>query len=266
MEWCDEGLVIGVRTYGETSVILDLLTPERGRHLGMVLGGRSRRLRPLLQPGNSLMATWRARIDEHLGTFTVETLRMRAGQIMESAAALHALNHLCAMVRLLPERDPHPDLYRTFEDMLDRLDDRAGMPPMMVRFELLMLTELGFGLDLERCGATGTREDLAFVSPRTGRAVCRLAGTPYRDRILALPAFLMAGESDPRPESARQPVSQEDLRQGFLLTEHFLKRDVFAPRGLEMPIDRQAYLTDVLAVDWVETEEHCGRKPVRLTP
>ena len=240
MEWCDEGLVVGVRTHGETSVILDLFTPQRGRHLGMVLGGRSRRLRPLLQPGNGLLATWRARIDEHMGTYTVEALRMRAGQIMESASALHALNHLCALIRLLPERDPHPGLHERFEHMLDRLDDRQGLPPMLVRFELLLLSDLGFGLDLECCGATGVREDLAYVSPRTGRAVSRAAGAPYRDRILVLPGFLSADSEE------RSEVPADDILDGFRLTEHFLKRDVFGPRGLSIPPDRQSYLEGVL--------------------
>ena len=237
MEWRDEGLVIGVRKHGETSVILELMTSERGRHLGVVPGGRSRRLRPLLQPGNEVLATWRARLDEHIGTFAVEALRMRAGQIMDSAMALHALNHLCALARLLPERDPHPELHTDLVDMLGVLDDRQRLPDRIVRFELRLLADLGFGLDLGRCALTGSRTDLAFVSPRTGRAVSRMVGEPYRDKILALPAFLAA-----EPEKVGAEVPREDLLAGFMLTEYFLRRDIFTPRGLGLPASRQAYL------------------------
>ncbi len=243
MEWRDEGLVIGVRKYGETSAILEILTPERGRHIGVVLGGRSRRMRSLLQPGNGVIATWRARLDEHIGTFAVEPLRMRAGRIMESALALHALNHLCALVRLLPERDPHPDLHRRFGAMLDLLDDRQALPRLMVRFELALLTDLGFGLDLESCAATGTRTDLAFVSPRTGRAIGRAAGEPYRNRVLILPGFLHL------EQNSGQDISPEDLRAGFRLTQHFLERDIFAPRGLTLPDARQAYLAALFSAE-----------------
>ena len=227
-----------MRKHGETSVILELFTSGRGRHLGIVLGGRSRRMRPLLQPGNGVLATWRARLDEHLGSFAIEPLRMRAGHIMESALALHALNHLCALARLLPERDPHPDLHLRFAEMLDTLHDRQTLPRRMVQFELSLLSDLGFGLDLEACAATGTRTDLAFVSPRTGRAIGRSAGEPYRDRILVLPEFLLA---KPGP-SEDLAVSHQDVQAGFRLTEHFLRRDVFAPRGLVLPESRQAYL------------------------
>lgn len=245
MEWRDEGLVVGVRKYGESSVILEILTPERGRHLGVVMGGRSRRLRPVLQLGNGILAKWRARLDEHLGTFTVEPLHMRAGRIMESALALHALNHLCGLVRLLPERDPHPDLHRQFETMLDLLDDRRALPRLLIEFELSLLADLGFGLDLETCAVTGSRADLAYVSPRTGRAVARAAGEPYRDRVLALPRFL---RSDPDEESLSD-VTGDDLQAGFRLTQHFMERDVFAPRGLALPDARRAYLAALFSAD-----------------
>ncbi len=245
MEWQDEGVVIGLRKHGETSVILEIMTAARGRHVGMVLGGRSRRLRALLQPGNGILATWRARLDEHIGTFAVEPLQMRAGRIMESALALHALNHLCALVRLLPERDPHPDLHARFGRMLDVLDDRQTLPRLMVEFELSLLADLGFGLDLTSCAATGATTGLAYVSPRTGRAVTRDAGEPYRNRILALPAFLLE-EGDEPPSGT---VEADDLRAGFQLTRHFLERDIFLPRGLAMPESRQAYLAALFPVE-----------------
>ncbi len=240
MEWRDEGVVIGIRRHGETSAILELFTPERGRHLGMVLGGRSRRLRPVLQPGNSVLANWRARLDDHMGHYTVEALRLRAAGIIDDALALYALNHLCVLVRLLPERDPHPALHGDLAVLLDRLHERETLPAMIVRFELRLLADLGFGLDLGRCAATGRRDDLAYVSPRTGRAVSRAAGDPYRDRILALPAFLTeAGDT--------AAAEIHEIQAGFRLTEYFLKRDVFAPRGLTLPDARRAYLAALFA-------------------
>lgn len=244
MDWRDEGVVIGVRRHGETSVILELLTLDRGRHLGMVLGGRSRRLRPLLQPGNTVLASWRARLDEHMGTFSVEASRMRAADLMGRARALHALNYLCILARLLPERDPHPGLYARFVHLLDGLSIGAPVSAPLVRFELQALAELGFGLDLSCCAATGRRDDLIFVSPRSGRAVSREAGAPYRDRLLALPTFLVG--DDEGDDERHDPVGNADLAAGFRLTEFFLTRDVFGARGLPLPEPRGAYLASAL--------------------
>ena len=240
MEWRDEGLVVGVRKHGETSAILDLFTAERGRHAGLVQGGRSRRLRPLLQPGNSLVATWRARTEDQLGTFVVEPLRLRAGEMMGSATTLHALNHLCALLRLIPEREAHAGLHGAVELMLERIDEPRVFAVALVQFELQVLADLGFGLDLARCGATGRTDDLAFVSPRTGRAITREAGEPYRHRILPLPSILQA------PGKSEGGVPPAEIRAAFRVTEHFLLRDLFGPRGLAVPRDRQAYLSAIL--------------------
>ena len=233
MQWTDEGIVIGVRRHGETSVILDLLTRTHGRHLGFVQGGRSRRLRPCLQPGNSVHAVWQARVEEQLGSFAVEPATLRAARVMASELALHAVNHLCALARLLPEREPHDGLFAEIEAILADVDDRRRTPAAIVRFELSLLTELGFGLDLERCAATGTRDDLAYVSPKSGRAVSRPAGEPYRDRLLALPLFLR--------DSAQAPTAA-DVNAGFRLAAFFLLRDVFEPRQQPLPIARAAYI------------------------
>ncbi len=240
MQWEDRGVVLGGRVYGETSVIVELLTARHGRHLGLVRGGRSRRLRPVLQAGNSVAATWRARIDDHLGTYAVEGLTLRAAQVIGDAVALHALNHLCGLARLLPERDPHPVLHGMLDLMMDTIGTRQVLALQMVQFELSLLAELGFGLDLGSCAATQSREDLRYVSPRTGRAVSSTAGAPYRDRMLVLPAFL-------RPDASDARVTEEDLAAAFRLTEHFMLRDIFAPRNLPPPAARRAYLALMLA-------------------
>ena len=233
MEWSDEGLIIGVRKHGESSVIVEAMTRAHGRHLGIVKGGRSARLRPLLQPGNSVDLVWRARIEEHLGVYSIEARTQRAARIMDSVAALHGLHVVAALLRLLPERDPHPALHETAELIADHCDDVEIAPALIVRMELAVLSELGFRLDLAACAATGAREDLVYVSPKSARAVSRVAGAPWRDRLLPLPAFLRASDS---------PLSLQDIRDGFRLTGFFLERDIFGPRGLVMPQSRAAYL------------------------
>ncbi len=235
MEWQDRGVVLGGRAYGESSVIAELLTAHHGRHLGVVRGGRSRRLRPVLQPGNTVAATWRARLDDHLGSFTIEPLALRAGWFIDRAESLQAVNHLCGLGRLLPEREPHAVLHNMLDAMMEGIEERLLLPLQVIQFELTLLAELGFGLDLTRCAATDSCEGLVYVSPKSGRAVSDTAGAPYRNRLLQLPAFL-------RPGSAADPVSWDDLAAGFRLTEHFLNRDVFTPRNLSMPAARRSYI------------------------
>ncbi len=238
MEWRDDGIVVGVRRHGETSVILDLLTRHHGRHLGLVHGGRSRRLRPCLQAGNAVDALWRSRIEEQLGTFSIEARTLRAARMMESGLALNALNHLCTLARLLPEREPHQPLHDRLSGILDAIDDRFDTPAAIVRFELELLSDLGFGLDLGSCAATGSREDLVFVSPKSGRAVCREAGEPYRAQMLPLPAFLLGQDG---------ATSADDIAAGFRLAEHFLLRDIFLPRGLALTAARSSYVKALTA-------------------
>jgi DNA repair protein RecO (recombination protein O) len=239
MEWTDNGIVLGVRRHGETSAIVELLTADHGRHLGLVRGGSSSRLRPLLQPGNTLRAVWRARLDEHLGTYTVEGLQLRAAALLASAHAVYGVTHLAALVRLLPERDPHGMIYELMEQALDRLSDPSEAAIDLVRFELAMLGELGFGLDLSACAASGSREDLIYVSPKSGTAVSRAAGEPWRDRLMKLPSFLLAsGASD-------EPFSAEDVRVGFALTGLFLLRHVLEPRGLQHSEARAGFIAAV---------------------
>jgi len=155
MEWSDEAIILSVRTHGETAAIVDLFTRSHGRHAGLVHGGRSRKARPVLQMGNHVDATWKARLSEHLGHMSVELRRGYAASAMEDAAALAGLTSLCALARLLPERDPHPALYEVTLFVLGFLDDPTVWPALMVRWELALLQELGFGLDLSACAATG---------------------------------------------------------------------------------------------------------------
>ena len=235
MQWTDDGLVLGLRRHGETSVILELMTAEHGRHLGLVHGGRSRRMQPMLQPGNTLRAIWRARLDESLGSYSVEPGQLVAARLMGSALALYGIGHVGALLRLLPERDPHAGLYDAAQVLVAHLDDPAIAPALMVRFEMALLVELGFGLDLSACAATGRKDGLAYVSPKTGRAVSAEAGAPYRDRLLALPAFV----HDRRRVSA---PDAEAIRQGFALTGFFLTQHIWAPRAIMPPEERARFV------------------------
>ncbi len=191
MEWTDEGIVLGVRRHGESSAIVELLTRSHGRHLGLVRGGAGSRMRPLLQPGNSVRAVWRARLDEHLGYYAVEGIRLRAATVLASSHAVYG-----------GEAAAH-----------------------LIKFELAMLAELGFGLDLETCAATGGTTELIYVSPKSGGAVSRQAGEAWRDRLLRLPPFLRQGEG------GANGWSDQDLQDGFRLTGLFLLRHVLEPRG-----------------------------------
>ncbi len=221
---------MGIRNHGESSAILELMTPGHGRHFGLVKGGRSRRMQPVLQPGNLVHASWKARLENHLGLFTVELDRARAARLMETAVGLHGLQVVTGLLRYLPERDPHPGLYAAAGIVLDHLAGPQEAGRLLVRFELALLDELGFGIDLTRCAATGTSMDLAFVSPKSARAVSRAAGAPYADRLLPLPAFLVRAGDDPSPE---------DLRQALAITGYFLERHVAGARGEPLPDSRR---------------------------
>ncbi|MDD9910922.1 MAG: DNA repair protein RecO [Ahrensia sp.] len=237
MEWTDEAIVIGVRKHGESSVIAELMTLERGRHMGLVQGGRSRALRPVLQPGNSVRATWRARLDEHLGQYRLEAERLRAGDLMQAAHGIYVVQIVSALLRLLPERDAHPALYKMLCAVLDHLEEPRIAAELVVRFELAILEELGFGLDLTRCAATGDGHDLIYVSPKSGRAVSRSAGAPYQDRMLPLPSFLLA-----RSYGDVEMAASQEIADGFALTGLFLHRHVYGPRGISAPSERESLL------------------------
>jgi DNA repair protein RecO (recombination protein O) len=236
MEWRDEGLIIGARKHGEASTIVEAMTRSHGRHLGLVRGGRSARLRATLQPGNTIGLVWRARLDEHLGSFAVEPLALRAGRLMESPLALAGINYLAALVRVLPERDPHESVYEAASLIAEALDEAMLAPALIARFEAQILAECGFQLDLSRCAATGATDRLVYVSPKSGRAVSAEAGAPWQDRLLPLPPFLRADAPlDARPGA-------HEIADAFRLTGFFLARDLFALRGEPLPDSRAAFL------------------------
>ena len=241
MEWSDDGIVLNLRAHGETSGILEALTRDHGRHLGLVRGGSSSNGRAMLQPGNRVKLTWRARLSDHLGIFTVELAHARAADIFEQRAALCGLNALAAVAAaVLPEREPHEAAYEGADALLDAIaaHDFTDWAPLFVRWEIGLLNELGFGLDLARCAATGTADDLVYVSPRTGRAVSRDAGAPYRDRLLRLPPFLLGRQAGDAMSS--------DLLAGLQLTAHFLEQWVLMPHNKPIP-EARTRLTDLAA-------------------
>ena len=241
MEWQDQGIVLSARRHGESAVILDLLTSGHGRHAGLVRGGRSRRQRSALQPGNSVDATWRARLEEHLGTYTVELAEPRAALIMNDPMALAGLSSLCALTGLLAERQPYPEFYEATGLVLDMMREHGPWPALMARWELGLLSALGFGLDLSRCAATGAQDNLAYVSPKSSTAVSAGAGAPYADRLLALPDFFL----DTRTEAP----THEQICQGFALTGFFLERHVMTPRGLKLPDARLRMIEKLMRID-----------------
>ncbi len=218
MEWIDEGIVLSARPHGESAAVAALMTRVHGRHVGLVQGGRSSRLRAALEPGTLVSVRWRARLPEHLGAYTVEPVRGYAAAFLDDPLRLGGLASACALVdAALPEREPHPAMVDGMLALFGLLDAPAWAEAY-VRWEIGVLAELGFALDLDRCALTGANDYLAFVSPRTGRAVSAAAAEPYRERLLALPGFLVG----------RGGGGAVEVGQGLALTAHFLERHVLA--------------------------------------
>ncbi len=239
MEWSDSGFVLSVRPHGETSTVVDLLTRERGRHAGLVRGGRSRRHRPVLQPGNRVSAVWKARLEDHLGTLSVELEQSNVGRCFDDRVALDALNAACAlMLMTLPERERHRPIFEAFDVLMTAMDDRDVWPALFVRWELGVLQELGYRLDLSKCAVSGTTDDLTHVSPKSGRAVSAKEAEPYAGKLLELPAFLLYPQENP-------PTGLE-LSQAFKLTGYFLEKWVLAPTDKALP-DARFRLLDKLS-------------------
>jgi DNA repair protein RecO (recombination protein O) len=225
MDWRDTGFVLTTRRHGENGLIAELLTAEHGRHAGLVRGGQSPKRRALLQPGNLVAASWRGRLEEHLGAFDVELVRAHAAALIDDPDRLAALSSAAALIALaLAEREPQGDVFRAFATLIEALDSR-DWPARYIAWECALLAALGYGLDLSTCAATGVNDNLAYVSPRSGRAVSRSAGAPYHEKLLALPAFLWR-------EAA---ANGAELDAGLTLTGYFLHHHVLAPHGRVLP-------------------------------
>ncbi len=214
MEWREDGVILTARRHGESAAIVEVFTEAHGRHAGIVRGGGSRRMAPVLEPGNMVQAAWRARLEEHLGAFTIEPLEARAALLMQDRKTLAGLNAVTALLSFaLPEREAHPPLYRRTIALFDMMAAEPFWPLAYLRWELSLLEELGFGLDLSSCAVTGATEGLIFVSPKTGRAVSEAGAGEWKDRLMPLsPALTGAGDG-----------SDEELRDGLKVTGHFLK-------------------------------------------
>ena len=239
MEWKDEGIIIGTRKHGETSLIVEIMTRHHGRHLGIVRGGRSRKKQPFMQPGNSVEATWRARLDEHLGTWSLEATELRTARLMETPIGVFGIQLLASHLRLIPERDVHKHLHEALEVILSHLQEASIAAVLMIKFELALLDDLGFGLDLTKCAVTGTSENLSHVSPKTGRAVCLDTAAPWIDKLMILPTFLASEKYEKHPTLA-------EIEDGFSLLGYFLDRHVYHPRGLATPMDRTSFIRAVI--------------------
>ena len=234
MDWSEDAIILHIRPHGETSAVAEVFARAQGRHLGLVRGGRSKKLRPVLQSGNLVAAHWRARLSDQLGFFVVELAEPFAARALDDRLALAGIGTLTGFARLLAERDPHPMLYDLGLLLLRHLGEPTLWPQLLARWELQLLTELGFGLDLAKCAATGTAEHLIYVSPKSGRAVCAEAGEPYKDKLLALPAFLK--------DRTSANASPRDILDALTLTGYFLDQHVLAPRNLRLPEGRQQVL------------------------
>jgi len=233
MEWRDTGFVLRTRRHGENALIAELLTREHGRHAGLVRGGQSPRRRALLQPGNLVAASWRGRLAEQLGTLDCELVEAHAARLLDDPDRLAALAAAAALLlAALPEREPHGDVYASFAALLAALDSVPRWAASYVAWECELLAALGFGLDLGRCAVTGAGVDLAYVSPRSGRAVSREAGLPYHDKLLPLPGFLWH----------EAPAGPAEIVAGLVMTRHFLLYHLLLPQGGRLPEARERLL------------------------
>lgn len=215
MDWTDEGVIVSLRGHGETSAIIDVLTAEHGRHAGVVRGGASRKMQPVLQPGSQVQVTWRARLEDHLGSYRVEPIRSRT-RMLSDRAALAGLGAVCGLVCFaFPERMTLDGLYHQTLDLIDRIEADDNWPVYYALWEMVVLDDLGFGLDLSDCAATGATEDLVYVSPKSGHAVSRSAGAEYHDRMLPLPRFLREHSTQAR---------WSELADALKTTGYFLER------------------------------------------
>ena len=237
MEWRDQGILLRMRRHGEGSAIVDMFTAEHGRHAGVIRGGASRKMAPILQPGAQLDLLWRARLEDHLGSYQAELMRSRAGAALSGRLALAGLNAVTGLLAFcLPDREPHPDLYLRSERLLDLLGQDDIWPLAYLQWEMALLEELGFGLDLSCCAVSGALEELVYISPKSGRAVSRASAGEWADRLLPLPA-VMRGEGE---------AGTGEILQGLSTTGFFLEHRLAPSLGNTPLPDARGRFLDVL--------------------
>ena len=238
IEWRDEGLLLSARPHGEGSAIVEVFTDGHGRHAGVVRGGSSRKMAPVLQPGAQVAVTWKARLEDHLGAYAIEPLASRAALALQDRLALAGLNAVCALLsRVLPEREPHPELYAVTQELLDGLGRGGDWTVDYIRWELALLEDQGYGLDLSTCAVTGATEGLIYVSPRSGRAVSAAGAGEWADRMLPLPPVL-------RGEGA---ADVEEVLAALRTTGHFVEKRLLADLSDRTPPPARARLMEAIA-------------------
>lgn len=227
MDFHEEAFVLSARAHGDTGAVVDLLTESQGRRSAYVAGGASRKMKPFLQPGARVVADYRARTSDHLGSARLEPVGEGPSALFDDPLALTGLSAAAAVAQgALPEREPHPGAFLAFEALMGAFVMPEVWPAIFVRFEAGLLEDLGFGLDMSRCAVTGGMDDLVWISPRTGRAVSREAGAPYADKLLKLPPFMLGAQAG---------LAEGDVGAGFDLTGHFLEQFVFHPQNRPLP-------------------------------
>lgn len=234
MEWRDQGILLSARQHGETSVIIDVLTPSMGLHRGIVKGGKSRKVAPVLQPGSQLDLIWRARLQEHIGTFQVELVRSRSAMIMSDRLALSGLGTVTAMLlTFLPDREANVPLFKATEQLLDLLEHPEVWPNAYLRWEIALLDNLGFGLELSACAVTGQTHDLAFISPKTGRAVSRYGAGKWANQLLPLIPVMLGKDTN----------HCSDTLRALEVTEYFFLKHACCGLGIKkIPSARSMFL------------------------
>lgn len=236
MHWSDASIILSSRKYGESSAVVRVLAREHGVFAGVVRSANSKNNRGIVQSGNVVSSQWQARLSQQLGTFKLELLEAHAAHIMRDEAKLAVLSAACTTTEMaLPERHPYPKLFSTMHEFLHTLTASDNWQQDYVKYEISLLAESGFGLDLSECAASGRSDDLIYVSPKSGRAVCREAGEPYRYKMLPLPKFLL---SSPNPESLPLPPDHKETLAGMQLTGYFLENWLLAPHGKKLPAAR----------------------------
>lgn len=237
MEWRDRGILLSTRKHGETSAIIEVFTPLHGRHLGVVRAGTSRKLAPILQPGAQLDVTWRARLDDHIGTFNVELLRSRSAIAISNRLALAALNAVVAILRLvLPEREAMGNFYTATEQLLDLLDQQDTLPLIYLKWEMLLLETMGYGLDLRTCAVTGKASDLQYISPKSGHAVSTQGAGKWVDRLLPLPVVMIGKGS----------ANTAEVLAALKVTGFFIENHLFKGLDLDRAPDARGRLLEII--------------------